>query len=1133
MNSTSQHRREKLAGLFWPDNDESSARSKLRYALWQLRSAVGEQYFSADKIALSINPETEFWVDCVEFKNNPVNPPGTAQLEELVVLYQGEFLPGFYEDWIFLERDQLRAVYDQKAALLIDGLSGERRWRDVHEWAERWISLGQTPETAYQALMIAHNQLGDKASATSSFLRLELALEEDLGVEPSEIPKQIYESILQDEQLDVVSDLPTSPVLESTHLSRSFPAVAEYKQDAKPEAFVAREKELSWLNGKLQTALAEEGQLALVIGDAGQGKTALLKNFGQAAQEIHEELVIAYATCEAFSGMGEPYLPLRNVLALLCGDVAAKQSSGVINQENAQRLWDMIPLASQVLLEEGPDLLDSFVAGEALLRRANSYTLERPGWLADLEKEIILRKGRPLPVNIDHGDSRKELFDQYVRVILALSENHPLLIILDDMQWADPGSLSLIFHLARRIEAHPILILCSYRPADIALDQGPDQHPLAELLPEFRRMFGNLDINLNQSNRENQRKFVDDFLDTEPNNFDDDFRQALYLHTSGQPLFTIELLRQLQELNSIVKDKQGRWVAGDGLSWETMPAKVEAVIEGRINRLAPGLRELLNVASVEGEEFTGELIAAVVGQDDSNVINQLSREIARRHRLVEVSEVKRVGQQRLSIYRFRHNLFQKYVYDNLDLAEQSYLHEQVGAKLEQIYGEDTGLVAAQLARHYELSGLPEKAIDYLLTAGRNAKRLSANDQAVILLGKGIDLINQLSEGEQLAEIELAFQISLGTALVATQGYAAEQVERVFERARELSEQIGDVEQLAPALWGLNAFYQVRGKHRTAFQMAKQIEGIADKSDDPDLRLLAHWMLGFSHTHLGEFSAAKEHIEMALRLYDSSRDDSLTFLYGQNPKVTCLNYLAINLWILGYLDESVAKCNEAIAYAEQLSHPYSLTFAHGTAALFHAVRRDSNLALQHSEQAYKLAKKSGFPFFLALGMLIRGWARSQSGKGSMSVKLVENGIEAMRVIGTELGRPFFLSLMAEAKGIDSKEGLELLKSALEKADENQELWFKSAIYWEWGKIGEGNKIPTNEVSNLYKLAIDIATEQDARSFILRGAMALIKFDDQEEQVQMARDLLTKNYQWFDAGLDDDLLVEAEAIIKQAK
>ena len=217
-----------------------------------------------------------------------------------------------------------------------------------------------------------------------------------------------------------------------------------------------------------------------------------------------------------------------------------------------------------------------------------------------------------------------------------------------------------------------------------------------------------------------------------------------------------------------------------------MPAKVEAVIEGRINRLAPGLRELLNVASVEGEEFTGELIAAVVGQDDSIVINQLGREIARRHRLVEVSEVKRVGQQRLSIYRFRHNLFQKYVYYNLDLAEQSYLHEQVGAKLEQIYGEDTGLVAGQLARHYELSGLPDKAIDYLLTAGRNAKRLSANDQAVILLGKGIDLINTLPEREQLAEVELAFQISLGTALVANQGYAAEQVERVFERARELS-----------------------------------------------------------------------------------------------------------------------------------------------------------------------------------------------------------------------------------------------------------------------------------------------------------------------------------------------------------
>lgn len=1132
MNSQNHHRREKMAGMFWPDHDESSARSNLRYALWQLRSAIGDQYFTTDRIRLAFNHEEEYWVDCVEFETIASEVQSTAQIEQLVSLYQGEFLPGFYEDWIFLERDQLRAAFDQLIALLIERLSAEKRWREVIERAEQWIALGQTSETAYQALMVTHSRLGDRASAHSTYLRLERVLDEDLGVVPSEITKQLHQRILLDDLQDEKFHYPALLALNSVRTPVPYTEMTDFIRDADSAVFVARDEELAWLDKKLKYALDRGGELVLVAGDAGQGKTTLLKNFGREAQSTYKDLVIAYATCEAFSGIGDPYLPLRNILTLLCGDVAAKQSTNVINQENAQRLWDMIPLSSQALLNDGSGLLNGFIAGEALVRRANSYTLERPGWLEDLEREVHLREGRPLPVNVEHGDSKQDLFDQYVRVLQALSLIHPLMLILDDLQWADSGSLSLIFHLVRRIERYPILILGSYRPADIRQIVDSIPHPLAELLPEFRRIFGNLEINLNQTNHENRRKFIDDLLDTEPNNFDTEFRQALYNQTSGQPLFTVELLRQMQEQKSIVKDEQGRWMVGEDLSWETMPAKVEAVIESRINRLSPDLRELLNVASVEGEEFSGELIAAVAGLEESGVIQRLSRELSKGHRLVEVSEIKRVGQQRLSFYRFRHNLFQKYIYDTLDLAEQTYLHEKVGNKLEQLYGENKSLVAAQLARHYELSGLTAKAIDYLLFAGKNAKRVSANDQAVNLLSRGIELLKQLPDRENLAETELALQVSLGPALVATQGYAAAQVERAFERARELCEQTGEVEQLAPALWGLCAFYQVRGKHRTAYQAAKQISEIADKSDDHDLRFLSHWMLGISHTHLGEFTAGKDHLERALNLYDGSRDDGLTFLYGQNPKVTCLNYLAINLWILGYLDEAVKKCEEAISYAEQLSHPYSHTFAHGTAALFHAVRRDSRSALQHSEMAFKLAKKSGFPFFLALGMIIRGWARFRSGKVSMSAKLVENGLTAMRVIGTELGRPFFLALMAETAGADSKEGLNLLTSALEKADENHELWFTSAIYWMEGKMGEQQKLPIDEISGKYWQAIEVAMDQDAKSFLLRGSAALIKLDEAGEKAPLAREMLRETYQWFETGIEDDLLVEAVEIIESS-
>ena len=1130
INGDNHHRREKLAGMLWPENDETAARSKLRYALWQLRNAVGDQYFTADKISIAMKPGSTWWVDVIELESQPYDSLSLEKMEDLASLYQGELLPGFYDDWVFLERDKLRATYDRRISYLIDRLLREKRWQEVLDWAEKWISHGQTPEPAFQALMIAHAYLGDRVGVSNAYSRLEKKLGEDLDVRPSEKSRQVYENILYDQLPDISLLTPKYQAAKLVASSQQKYAKVAERPDPDIGLFVAREKEIAWLEEKLITAIDTHGQVAFIAGDAGQGKTSLLKNFGQRAQWINADLVIAYAACEAFSGLGDPYLPFREILALLSGDVASKQTTGIINQENAQRLWEMIPHASQSLLKDGPDLIESFIPGDELVNRVASYTLDRPDWVIDLEQETNLRKARPAPVNVDHGDSEKDLFNQYVRVLLSLSQSNPLLLILDDLQWADKGSFNLLFHLSRRIEGYPILILGSYRPAGITQNQDEGVHPLNGLLSEFKRKFGELELNLNQSGEEDRRNFIDKLLDSEPNRFDENFRQELFLHTSGQPLFTIELLRQMEEQLSIIKDDQGSWVIADRISWDAMPAKVEAVISSRVDRVPEKLREYLDVASVEGEEFTAELIAAVTGIDEPEIVRGLSKDLDRKHRLVEISEIKRIDEQRLSVYKFRHNLVHKYVYDSLDAAERSYLHEQVGAALEQLYGEHKELVANQLAKHYQISGEIEKAIDYLLIAGRHARRISANEQAIMLLTKGVELIDQIQDDNHLAETELGFQITLGPALVATYGYAAKNVETTFERAKELCEQIGDKEQLAPTLWGLCAFYQVRGRHRTACQMASQILQLAQKVDMPPLKLLAHWMLGITHTHLAEFLPAKENLAMAVNLYDSIQDDSLTFLYGQNPKVTCLNYLAMNLWFLGYLEQAIQRCQEAIDYAEQLSHPYSLTFAHGMAGIFHAVRRDAEAALHHSNRSYKLAKESGFPFFLALGMIIRGWGRSQVGKGGLAIKLVQNGVDGMQAIGTELGKPFYLSLLAEASGPNHQASEKLISLAIDEADKNQDLWFKSATYRLWGDFARQQSMDREEIERKYWRAVEIAVGQESISLILQSAISLTTFAESEEELGPARELLLDTYQRFDAQQQDMLLEKAKTLIR---
>ncbi len=1130
MNPYTQHRRERVAGMLWPDVDEPSARSKLRYALWQLRSALGDEFFLGNKVTLAFNFETDFWVDCIELGKSDVAHLIPEQLKKAVDLYQGEFLPGFYDDWILLTRDQQRVEFDLRIAELVQRLEDQRRWQELLDWAERWISLGDTPERAYQALMIAYSQLGDKASAIRTYQRLEKALEEELGVDPADRSKQLYQDIQQGEFSSTSLENTGLTIPTSGDRMKPFPEFELENPDLDQITFVAREGELAWLDDRLRSTLDGNGQVAFAIGDSGVGKTSLLRKFGQHAQTRIADLIVVYATCESFSGVGDPFLPFRNILALLTGDVAVKRSAGLIDQENAQRLWEMIPYTSQAITESGPDLLESFINGGAFLSRASSYPLERPDWLEDLDREVELRRNRPVPINIDHGNVAKDLLDQYSQVLHTLSRSRPLLLILDDLQWADPGTCELLFHIMRRIEGHRILILGSYRPADVTQRQGEDQHPLVKVLPEIRRKFGREELNLDKIDHDERMSFVNQYLNSEQNKFDSSFNLEFFKRTKGHPLFTVELLRQMEEQGNLIKDDQGYWVAGDELSWDEMPEKIEAVIEGRINRLSPELREILSTASLEGEEFSAELIAAVMDLEVPNLVSCLSRQLDRQHKLIEISEIRYVNEQRISVYRFRHSMYRQYIYENLDIAQRAYLHEKVGLELEKLYGGDKQLIAAQLARHFEISRVNEKAVDYYLIAGKNARRVSANEPAIEYLNKGIELLNQLPEGPRRYELELALYAALGPPLVATEGYASKKAEVVFERTRRLCEITGDSRQLAPALWGLCAFYQVRGKHLQSQQMAKQIMLLAEQGEDPNLPLLAFWMLGITHTHLAEFSAGRDHLKNAIELYDSKQDDSLTYLFGQNPKVTCLIYLALNLWMLGNLDQALARSVEAIDCAEKLSHPYSLAFAHGMSAVLHALRGDSQSAVDNGEAAYRIAKKAGFPFFLSLSMIIRGWGRVKSGRTGMATRLIENGIEGMRAIGVELALPFFLSLLAEVYAAENAyaDAISQLKIAYSKAETNHELWYISGLNCLSGKIHTHQGKPMEEIVPSYLQAIEIAIQQQAKTLELQAAIALVKLQMAGEEIPRGKELLGNVLLGFNEGTNDPKLAEARQL-----
>jgi DNA-binding SARP family transcriptional activator len=771
------HRRASLINLLWPDYDRTRGRAALRRTLYALRKALAGEWLDIDREKIGLLPAADIWVDVDQFRQHlaeceshghpaaQVCPACVPLLTEAVALYRGDFLSGFglkdsynFDDWQYFQADALQRELAGALEGLVHWHSVQRKFEPAVGHARRWLALDLLDERVHCQLMRLYAWSGQRPAALRQYEECVRVLHDQLGVLPEEATTELHEAIKEGRappppSPDRLPDLPAQP-----------PSFLEGEELAERPVFVARELELAQLAGFLASALAGKSKVVFVTGDAGCGKTALIQEFARRAQAANPDLVVAWGHGNAHTGVGDPYLPFREVLGLLTGDVEAQWAAGAMTGEQARRLWYLLPLAVQALVESGPDLIDLFVPSAPLLRRARAVTQrpDGPAWLDHLEELVARKTAVPSSSNLQQS----ALFEQYSQVLRALARQGPLLLALDDLQWVDGGSASLLFHLGRRIEGSRILIVGAYRPAEIALGrrvsppltapvlgqvgQGiegeRERHPLEPIVNEFKRAFGDIELDLHQAEG---RQFVDAFLDSEPNRLGDGFRETLHQHTAGYPLFTVELLRGMQEREDLVRDKEGRWVEGSGLDWQMLPARVDAVIAERIGRLPQRLRDVLTVACVEGETFTAEVMAQVEAADERELVRCLSDTLDRKHRLVSAQRVLRLEGQLLSRYRFRHILFQKHLYNSLDAVQRAHLHQAVGAALEDLYGvgvEEIAAVAPQLARHFREAGIAEKAIGYLHQAGKRARRLYANEEAVDYFQQALVLLEDTPAG---------------------------------------------------------------------------------------------------------------------------------------------------------------------------------------------------------------------------------------------------------------------------------------------------------------------------------------------------------------------------------------------------
>jgi len=527
------------------------------------------------------------------------------------------------------------------------------------------------------------------------------------------------------------------------------------------QVFVSRQRELERLDNLLGSATEGSGQVCFVTGEAGLGKTSLTAEFARRAQMRDEDLVVVVGDCNAQTGIGDPYLPFREVLGMLAGDIDDKVAQGVTTEENASRLKAFLRVSKKIIVDVGPDLIDILVPGVGLVTRAGAMVAGD----SDLRKRRSATQTGALRSAADTSLStdQSRIFEQVTTVLVALTRQRPLVLILDDLQWIDESSASLLFHLARRIEGSRMLIIGTYRPEDVALGRGDQRHPLSTVVSELKRYYGDLVISLGDSGDTEEREFVDALLDSEANALGEDFRSALLQRTRGHPLFTTELLRDMQERGDLIRNDNDQWIEGASLDWNALPARVEGVIEERISRLRDEVQEMLTIASVEGETFTAQVISGLQEMTDRALLKTLTQEADRQHRLVKEEGSERIGTTRISQFRFRHHMFQKYLYSTLGESERELMHEDIAAVLESLYASELQTIAVRLARHYKQARIEDKAASFFLQAGFRALALYAHSEAIALATRGIDCLNQMGDVSGHSELLLELNLLLGEA----------------------------------------------------------------------------------------------------------------------------------------------------------------------------------------------------------------------------------------------------------------------------------------------------------------------------------------------------------------------------------
>jgi class 3 adenylate cyclase/predicted ATPase len=726
--------------------------------------------------------------------------------------------------------------------------------------------------------------------------------------------------------------------------------------------------------------------------------------------------------------------------------------------------------------------------------------------LADLLSVPLLDRYPPLTLAPQR--QRQQTLETLVAWLLAETVRHPVLLVVEDLHWIDPSTLEMLNLLIERIPTVPMLILLTFRP---------------EFQPPWPTASHMLQLTLDRlspQQAEHMARYVAGGKSLPANVI-----QQVIVQTDGVPLFVEEVTKAVLE-SGLLQEQEEHYTLVGPLTTLAIPVTLHDALMARLDRLGTA-KTVAQLGATLGRNFRYEVLRAFAALDETILQEALAR-------LVVVALLTQRGRLPQTVYTFKHALIQDAAYQSLLRSTRQQYHQRIAQVLTEQFPQTVETQPELLAYHSTEADLKEQAIGFWLKAGQRAIQRSANAEAIGHLEKGLEVLEAMPDTPERRRHELLLNITLGAPLLATKGYAAQEVGKVFTRARELCSYMEDTPQLFQVLQGLWGFHCVRSELRLALELGEQLVSLAQRLQDTALLLEASGRLGISLFLRGDLEPAREYLVQSITLYDPSQHRSHAFLYGQDPQVACLCHAAWVLWLLGYPDQALQRSREALELARELAHPFSLSWAHLYAALTHTLRQEWGAAQAQAEALITLGREQGFAYRLAQGRILQGWALVQQGQHEGAIDQMRESLAIVRATGAQVYCPYFQALLAKAYGEVGQpaEGLTLLAEVMAAIDTTDERFYAAGLYRLKGDLlltqSDDNH---REAEASFRQALDIARHQQAKSLALQAAMSLGRLWQRQGRRAEAHHLLAAIYNGLTEGWDTTDLREARALLAE--